>query len=122
MILIGEYIPENFLLRRRDGKWQLAGLIDFGDALTGFAEYDLSGLAIRKMACAQETGARWFCTSDRQRCLFVCNAIDPEIVVSPIFTRLIIGLSDPYGLVKVWHEPCEVSSKSPPSGCVGAHR
>ena len=43
VILTGEYIPENFLLSCRDGEWQLAGLFDFGDALTGFAEYDLLG-------------------------------------------------------------------------------
>lgn len=43
VILIGEYIPENFLLSR-DGKgWRLSGLFDFGDVMTGFGEYDLLG-------------------------------------------------------------------------------
>jgi hygromycin-B 7''-O-kinase len=43
VILTGEYIPENFLLAEgRDG-WHLAGLIDFGDVLTGWGEYDLLG-------------------------------------------------------------------------------
>ncbi len=43
VILIGEYIPENFLLSRdRDG-WRLSGLFDFGDVMTGFGEYDLLG-------------------------------------------------------------------------------
>lgn len=43
VILTGEYIPENFLLRLgRDG-WELAGLFDFGDVLTGWGEYDLLG-------------------------------------------------------------------------------
>ncbi len=41
VILTGEYIPENFLLSRDDG--QLAGLIDFGDVMTGWCEYDLLG-------------------------------------------------------------------------------
>jgi hygromycin-B 7''-O-kinase len=41
VILTGEYIPENFLLSREDG--QLAGLIDFGDVMTGWREYDLLG-------------------------------------------------------------------------------
>jgi hygromycin-B 7''-O-kinase len=43
VILIGEYIPENFLLARDDGQWSLAGLFDFGDVLTGWRDYDLLG-------------------------------------------------------------------------------
>ena len=36
-------IPENFLLSCDDGDWRLSGLIDFGDVMTGRAEYDLLG-------------------------------------------------------------------------------
>jgi hygromycin-B 7''-O-kinase len=43
VILTGEYIPENFLLSRDGSGWRLAGLIDFGDVMTGRAEYDLLG-------------------------------------------------------------------------------
>jgi hygromycin-B 7''-O-kinase len=43
VILTGEYIPENFLLLSESGGWQLAGLIDFGDVMTGWKEYDLLG-------------------------------------------------------------------------------
>jgi hygromycin-B 7''-O-kinase len=43
VILTGEYIPENFLLNCESGHWQLAGLIDFGDVMTGWKEYDLLG-------------------------------------------------------------------------------
>jgi len=43
VILIGEYIPENFLLDRDGNGWRLAGLFDFGDVMTGFGEYDLLG-------------------------------------------------------------------------------
>jgi hygromycin-B 7''-O-kinase len=43
VILTGEYIPENFLLASDGGEWRLAGLIDFGDVMTGFGEYDLLG-------------------------------------------------------------------------------
>ena len=43
VILTGEYIPENFLLSRGGSGWQLAGLIDFGDVMTGRGEYDLLG-------------------------------------------------------------------------------
>lgn len=43
VILTGEYIPENFLLAESGGRWGLAGLIDFGDVMTGFGEYDLLG-------------------------------------------------------------------------------
>jgi hygromycin-B 7''-O-kinase len=43
VILTGEYIPENFLLSQQGGDWQLAGLIDFGDVMTGWKEYDLLG-------------------------------------------------------------------------------
>jgi hygromycin-B 7''-O-kinase len=43
VILTGEYIPENFLLSREKEGWCLSGLIDFGDAMTGWREYDLLG-------------------------------------------------------------------------------
>jgi hygromycin-B 7''-O-kinase len=43
VILVGEYIPENFLLACDDGQWSLAGLFDFGDVLTGWRDYDLLG-------------------------------------------------------------------------------
>jgi hygromycin-B 7''-O-kinase len=43
VILTGEYIPENFLLSRDAENWRLSGLIDFGDILTGWGEYDLLG-------------------------------------------------------------------------------
>jgi hygromycin-B 7''-O-kinase len=42
-ILVGEWIPENFLLRRNGDAWEIAGLFDFGDVLTGWGEYDLLG-------------------------------------------------------------------------------
>jgi hygromycin-B 7''-O-kinase len=43
VILTGEYIPENFLLKRESTGWRLSGLIDFGDVMTGWREYDLLG-------------------------------------------------------------------------------
>ena len=43
VILVGEYIPENFLLGREGDVWRLAGLFDFGDVMTGWGEYDLLG-------------------------------------------------------------------------------
>jgi hygromycin-B 7''-O-kinase len=43
VILTGEYIPENFLLSGEGDNWQLAGLFDFGDVMTGWGEYDLLG-------------------------------------------------------------------------------
>lgn len=43
VILTGEYIPENFLLSQQGGNWRLGGLIDFGDVMTGWKEYDLLG-------------------------------------------------------------------------------
>ncbi|WP_194478456.1 phosphotransferase [Bradyrhizobium sp. CCBAU 53338] len=43
VILIGEYIPENFLLACDGDRWSLAGLFDFGDVLAGWRDYDLLG-------------------------------------------------------------------------------
>jgi hygromycin-B 7''-O-kinase len=43
VILVGEYIPENFLLSHDTNGWRLSGLFDFGDVLTGWGEYDLLG-------------------------------------------------------------------------------
>jgi hygromycin-B 7''-O-kinase len=43
VILTGEYNPENLFLEERSGRWRLAALIDFGDVMTGWGEYDLLG-------------------------------------------------------------------------------
>ena len=43
VILTGEYIPENFILSPASEGWRLSGLIDFGDVMTGWGEYDLLG-------------------------------------------------------------------------------
>ncbi|HZC97344.1 MAG TPA: aminoglycoside 3'-phosphotransferase/choline kinase family protein [Bradyrhizobium sp.] len=43
VILTGEYIPENLLLCQDSAGWRLSGLIDFGDVMTGWGEYDLLG-------------------------------------------------------------------------------
>jgi hygromycin-B 7''-O-kinase len=43
VILTGEYEPENIFLSQHSNSWRLAGLIDFGDVMTGWGEYDLLG-------------------------------------------------------------------------------
>jgi hygromycin-B 7''-O-kinase len=51
VILTGEYTPENVLVvyndgrkdGRENGRWLIKGLIDFGDTMVGFHEYDLIG-------------------------------------------------------------------------------
>ncbi len=43
VILTGEFTPENVLLSCQGERWQLSGLIDFGDVMTGWSEYDLLG-------------------------------------------------------------------------------
>ena len=43
VILTGEWIPENLLLTRTSNGWRLAAVIDFGDVMTGWREYDLLG-------------------------------------------------------------------------------
>jgi len=43
VLLTGEYTPMNFLVKQVDGIWHIEGLIDFGDATLGRAEYDLLG-------------------------------------------------------------------------------
>ena len=54
VILTGEWIPENFLLAGENGRWRLAGLIDFGDVMTGWREYDLLGPSA--FMCGGRTG------------------------------------------------------------------
>jgi hygromycin-B 7''-O-kinase len=43
VILTGEFIPENILLSCDGDRWKLSGVIDFGDVMTGWGEYDLLG-------------------------------------------------------------------------------
>jgi hygromycin-B 7''-O-kinase len=43
VILTGEYNPENIFPEEHSGRWRLAALIDFGDVMTGWGEYDLLG-------------------------------------------------------------------------------
>ena len=46
VILTGEYIPENFIVTHDPDGWRLSGLIDFGDVMTGWGEYDLLGPSV----------------------------------------------------------------------------
>lgn len=43
VILTGEWIPENLLLSKDSDGWRLSAVIDFGDVMTGWHEYDLLG-------------------------------------------------------------------------------
>ena len=43
VILTGEYVPENLLLHISGEDCRLGGVIDFGDVMTGWCEYDLMG-------------------------------------------------------------------------------
>lgn len=43
VILTGEYIGENLMLDRGASGWELSGLFDFGDVMSGYHEYDLLG-------------------------------------------------------------------------------
>ena len=43
VILTGEYTPFNLMAEPGKSGWQLSGMIDFGDAMVGYREYDLLG-------------------------------------------------------------------------------
>jgi len=43
VILTGEYNLKNIFLEERSERWRLAAVIDFGDVMTGWGEYDLLG-------------------------------------------------------------------------------
>ena len=43
VILTCEYTPFNLLVDNKLGQWNICGMIDFGDAMIGYHEYDLIG-------------------------------------------------------------------------------
>ncbi len=43
VLLTGEYTPFNLLVKKTTNRWALIGMIDFGDCMLGFQEYDLLG-------------------------------------------------------------------------------
>lgn len=43
VILTGEYTPFNLLADKIEDQWQITGMIDFGDVMVGFREYDFLG-------------------------------------------------------------------------------
>lgn len=43
VLLTGEFTPENLLMQQQTDGWKISGLIDFGDSMAGFGEYDLLG-------------------------------------------------------------------------------
>lgn len=79
VILTGEWIPENLLLAEVDGRWHLAGLIDFGDVMTGWREYDLLGPSA--FMCGGKAG--------RVRSLLEGYGMDPEKVDRNMRRRLL---------------------------------
>lgn len=60
VILTGEYTPFNLLADNTSGAWHISGMIDFGDAMIGYREYDLLGPCL------------FLCEGNREllRCLF----------------------------------------------------
>ena len=79
VILTGEWIPDNLLLAETDGRWSLAGLIDFGDVMTGWHEYDL--LCPSAFMCGGDAG--------RVRSLLGGYGVAPEAVDGPMRRRLL---------------------------------
>jgi len=96
VLLTGEYIPENFLLREHSDGWHLAGLFDFGDVFAGFGEYDLLGPS------AFMTEGR----AGRVRALFVGYGYGPDRIDDALAQRLLIltflhRASDPMGKIAI---------------------
>ena len=54
VILTGDWIPQNVIFSEDRTGWKLAGVIDFGDVMTGWGEYDL--LAPTAFMCAGAYG------------------------------------------------------------------
>ncbi|MGE7472684.1 aminoglycoside phosphotransferase family protein [Bosea sp. NPDC003192] len=79
VILTGEWIPENFLLTEELGQWRLAALIDFGDVMTGWREYDLLGPSA--FMCAGLPG--------RVCCLLEGYGLEPRMLGSEMRRRLL---------------------------------
>jgi len=46
VILTGEYTPFNILVQKSQDHWNISAMIDFGDAMIGFNEYDLLGPSV----------------------------------------------------------------------------
>ncbi len=46
VILTGEYTPFNILVQKVQEDWNISAMIDFGDAMIGFSEYDLLGPSV----------------------------------------------------------------------------
>ncbi|MBL0341170.1 MAG: aminoglycoside 3'-phosphotransferase/choline kinase family protein [Bacteroidetes bacterium] len=46
VILTGEYTPFNLLVSQTNNQWNISAMIDFGDAMIGFNEYDLLGPSV----------------------------------------------------------------------------
>lgn len=46
VLLHGDLAPENLLVRQKAGTWEIAGAIDFGNAMRGAATFDLTAASI----------------------------------------------------------------------------
>lgn len=80
VILTGEWIPENFLLAEELGQWRLAAVIDFGDVMTGWPEYDLLGPSA--FMCAG--------LPNRVRSLFEGYGLEPKMLGAAMRRRLLM--------------------------------
>ncbi len=78
VILTGEYTPANLLVTGRADRWQLTGLIDFGDVWCGAPDYDLLGPATF-LAAGDPT---------RLRALLVARGYSPGALVPALRDRL----------------------------------
>lgn len=101
VILIGEYIPENFLLSREGSGWHLAGLFDFGDVMTGRGEYDLLGPSAFMTAGAPRRVRRLF-----EGFGYSADDINPDLKRRLMALMLLHRASDPVRHISIegWQE------------------
>ena len=59
-LLLSEFTPTNLMMQEIGGSWRITGLIDFGDALLGFHEYDLLGPTLFSTAGDGELNQAFF--------------------------------------------------------------
>ncbi len=80
VILTGEYTPFNLLVMNTSGVWRISGMIDFGDAMIGYREYDLLGPGL------------FLCEGKREllRCLFRGYGYSDEQIDLDLRRRLML--------------------------------
>src|SRR5262249_16812923 len=108
VLLSGDIHQDHLLVTQREGRWELAGLLDFDDALVGFREYELAIPALiltpRRPALLRALPLAYGYRDDELDARLRARLLAYGLLHRYVGLPLILELADPTGACRTFHD------------------